>query len=34
MAAIKGKIGEMYFALCGPTERGSAAYFRRRGRQW
>jgi hypothetical protein len=31
MAAIKDKIGETYFAWRGPTEKGSAAYFRVQG---
>jgi hypothetical protein len=31
MAGIKGKIGETYFAWSGPTEKGSAAYFRVQG---
>ena len=31
LAAIKGKIGETYFAWSGPTERGKAAYFRVQG---
>jgi hypothetical protein len=31
MAGIKDKIGETYFAWSGPTEKGSAAYFRVQG---
>ncbi|MFO0964077.1 MAG: DUF3500 domain-containing protein [Gemmataceae bacterium] len=31
MASIKGKIGETYFAWSGPTEKGSAVYFRIQG---
>lgn len=31
MAAIKGKVGETYFAWSGPTEKGKAAYFRVQG---
>jgi hypothetical protein len=31
MAAIKGKLGDTYFAWSGPTERGKAAYFRVQG---
>ena len=31
MTAIKEKIGETYFAWSGPTEKGSAAYFRVQG---
>jgi hypothetical protein len=31
LAAIKGKIGDTYFAWSGPTEKGSAAYFRVQG---
>jgi hypothetical protein len=31
LAAIKEKIGETYFAWSGPTENGSAAYFRVQG---
>jgi hypothetical protein len=31
MASIKEKIGETYFAWSGPTEKGSAAYFRVQG---
>jgi hypothetical protein len=31
MAAIKGKIGETYFAWRGPTKNGSAVYFRVQG---
>src|SRR5205085_1523577 len=31
MAAIKEKIGETYFAWSGPTEKGSAVYFRVQG---
>ena len=31
MAAIKGEIGETHFAWSGPTEKGSAAYFRVQG---
>ena len=31
MAAIKEKIGETYFAWSGPTDKGSAAYFRVQG---
>jgi hypothetical protein len=31
MAAIKGKLGETYFAWSGPTEKGSAVYFRVQG---
>jgi hypothetical protein len=31
MAAIKGKIGQTYFAWSGPTAKGSAAYFRVQG---
>jgi Protein of unknown function (DUF3500) len=31
MASIKGKIADTYFAWSGPTEKGSAAYFRVQG---
>jgi hypothetical protein len=31
MTAIKEKIGETYFAWSGPTEKGSAVYFRIQG---
>jgi hypothetical protein len=31
MAAIKGTIGETYFAWSGPTAKGSAVYFRVQG---
>jgi len=31
LAGIKEKIGETYFAWSGPTEKGSAAYFRVQG---
>jgi hypothetical protein len=31
MAAIKQKIGDTYFAWMGPTEKGSAVYFRVQG---
>jgi hypothetical protein len=31
MAAIKGKVGETYFAWAGPTGKGQAAYFRVQG---
>jgi hypothetical protein len=31
MAAIKGSIGETYFAWSGPTAKGSAVYFRVQG---
>jgi hypothetical protein len=31
MAAIKEKIGDTYFAWSGPTEKGSAVYFRVQG---
>lgn len=31
MAAIKDKIGDTYFAWMGPTEKGSAVYFRVQG---
>jgi hypothetical protein len=31
MAEIQGQIGETYFAWSGPTEKGSAAYFRVQG---
>ena len=31
LAAIKAKIGDTYFAWSGPTEKGTAAYFRVQG---
>jgi hypothetical protein len=31
MAAVKGKIGDTYFAWSGPTEKGRAVYFRVQG---